>query len=272
MFHVPNSPNSAPAGLGYVSNDGHHFSCKNPVVMQQAFHVIFVIDRSGSMSNSDRRPLANTPATSRIVQRSNNRLGAVYSALHSFWSARHAAVTVGAQATHNRRDAYSIILFDDTASTCVTNDFTSSPDELLDAVLHYDSGGGTNFTTALQSAQRVMEQNVSTERSPVIIFLSDGECVVGDQTVYDFCRSAVHLGKPLSFHAVSFGQDSESSYMRRMAQIALDIQNNAPRDPLAPAAAIILSSYSQALDTVRLAETFLGIAESLRKPRGSLLR
>jgi len=39
MFHASRSPNGAPAGLGYVSNDGHLFSCKNPVVMQQAFHV-----------------------------------------------------------------------------------------------------------------------------------------------------------------------------------------------------------------------------------------
>jgi hypothetical protein len=37
-----------------------------------------------------------------------------------------------------------------------------------------------------------------------------------------------------------------------MTQIALDIQNNAPRDPLAPAAATVASSYTQALDTVRV--------------------
>ena len=36
-----------------------------------------------------------------------------------------------------------------------------------------------------------------------------------------------------------------------MADIARDAQNNAPRDPLAPAAATVLSSYTQALDTVR---------------------
>ena len=40
-------------------------------------------------------------------------------------------------------------------------------------------------------------------------------------------------------------------YLRRMAQIALDAQNNAPRDLLAPVAATILSSYTEALDTVR---------------------
>jgi Mg-chelatase subunit ChlD len=222
--------------------------------MQQAFHVIFVVDRSGSMTLDDRRPLANTPATSRIAQHSDNRLGAVYSALYSFWSARHAAVIVGTQSTHTRRDAYSIIFFDHTVTTGFTNDFTSSPDQLLEAVLPYESelGAGTNFTLALQSAQQVVEQNFSTERSPVIIFLSDGECVVSDQTVQDLCRLALRLGKPLSFHAISFGQESESVHLRRMVQIALDIQNDAPQDPLAPVAATLLSSYSQALDTVRM--------------------
>ena len=39
IFHVPLNPNTAPAGVGYVSQDGHQFACRNPVVMQQAFHV-----------------------------------------------------------------------------------------------------------------------------------------------------------------------------------------------------------------------------------------
>jgi hypothetical protein len=39
MFHPPMDAANAPAGLGYVSNDGHHFGCRNPIVMQQAFHV-----------------------------------------------------------------------------------------------------------------------------------------------------------------------------------------------------------------------------------------
>ena len=39
-------------------------------------------------------------------------------------------------------------------------------------------------------------------------------------------------------------------YLRRMAEIARDAQNNAPRDPLAPPAVTIPSSYMQALDTV----------------------
>jgi hypothetical protein len=39
LFHSPMDAANAPAGLGYVSNDGHHFSCQDPTIMQQAFHV-----------------------------------------------------------------------------------------------------------------------------------------------------------------------------------------------------------------------------------------
>src|ERR1700761_9015755 len=113
------------------------------------------------MDFSDRQPLTEGPAAERIQQRSNNRLGAVYSALYSFWSARHAAIgagqrTLGAQrrldtvysALHNfwaarnagatrgqepaftRRDAYSVILFNDWATSTLVNDVTSTPDQL----------------------------------------------------------------------------------------------------------------------------------------------
>ena len=49
---------------------------------------------------------------------------------------------------------------------------------------------------------------------------------------------------------MSFGPDGSSWYLRRMAEIAREVQNNAPRDPLVPVAATIFSSYTQALDTV----------------------
>lgn len=72
--------------------------------------------------------------------------------------------------------------------------------------------------------------------------------------------------------------------LRRMAQIANEVEARAPQDPMRP---LVASSYTAALDTVRhklllrllsddvfqvrLAETFLGLADSLRKPRGSLV-
>ena len=106
-------------------------------------------------------------------------------------------------------------------------------------------------------------------RNPVVVFLSDGEGYIEDELVYDICRSAVRQGfvnfrfllmkandpdgrRPLSFRAVSFGHDATSTSLRRMTQIALEIQGNAPQDPLLPAAANIPSSYTEALDTVRL--------------------
>ena len=50
---------------------------------------------------------------------------------------------------------------------------------------------------------------------------------------------------------MSFGPDGSSMYLCRMAEIAEDAQNNVPRDPLAPPAATVKSTYTQALDTVR---------------------
>ena len=95
--------------------------------------------------------------TDLIQQVADNRLGAVYSALYGFWSFRHDAAAT-------RRDAYSIVLFDDATTHVLTNDFASTPDQLLAAVLRHQIGGGTNFTAALRAGQTVMEQNWSTER------------------------------------------------------------------------------------------------------------
>lgn len=55
--------------------------------------------------------------------------------------------------------------------------------------------------------------------------------------------------RPLSFHAVSFGPSNQS--LRRMAQIAREVESSAPRDASLPANAHIESSYAEALDSVR---------------------
>ena len=116
------------------------------------------------MANNDRLPLDDAPATDLIRRKANNRLGAVYSALYSFWSARHASVASNQETTGARRDAYSVIMFDFTTSNEVVNDFTSSPDELLDIVLNTRAGGSTDFAAALQAGQAVMVDHWSTER------------------------------------------------------------------------------------------------------------
>ncbi|KAH9059756.1 hypothetical protein EDB87DRAFT_1562790 [Lactarius vividus] len=265
LFHAPLS--TAP-GHGYVSNDGHHFACKNPGRLQASFHVIFAIDLSKSMARSDRRPLPNAAGTPLITPIANNRLGAVISSLYSFWTARQAAVSQHAQLGGHRRDAYSIIFFSRTPMICVENDFTSTPDQLLTACLRYKPYENENYTLAVEKAQAIMTSNWSTERSPVLIFLSDGESHIGDQPVSNICRAAVSRGMPLSFHAVSFGPENRSAVLRRMVQLAREVENSAPRHALTN---VITSSFTRALDTVELTATFQGFANSLTKTRGSLI-
>ncbi|KAI9455080.1 hypothetical protein BJY52DRAFT_1151944 [Lactarius psammicola] len=279
IFHAP--LDSSP-GPGYVSNDGHHFACKNPALLQPAFHVIFVIDKSGSMSWADRSPLPNAPGSHLIRSKANNRLGAVFSSLYSFWIARQATFDRNGQSGGGfRRDAYSLILFDSATTTCFENDFTSSPDELLSEVLKYEAGGDTDFTRALKGAQAVMTSHWSNERTPVVVFLSDGWCEISDECIYDICHTASSRRKPLSFHAVAFGESFMSSvfsYMARqitrfsslirMVEIAQEVQKTVPQNVLT---VDIPSSFTKALDTVSLTTAFQGFAESLAKPRGNLL-
>lgn len=268
LFHTPMSARSAPPSHGYVSNDGHYFACRNPGRLQAAFHVIFAIDTSRSMARPDRRPLPNAAGTPHIARTANNRLGAVLSSLYSFWIARQAAASHNAQLGGHRRDAYSLIFFSKNPLTCVENDFTSSPDELLNSCLRYKPGENENYTLAIRKAQNIMTSHWSTERTPVLVFLSDGESAIGDKPMQDICRAAVRHGMPLSFHAVSFGPDERSAVLRRMVQIAQEVERNAPRNPLTDS---IPSSYTRALDTVHLTATFQGFANSLTKARGSLL-
>ena len=232
------------------------------------------------MSYPDRSPLADRPKL-----RPFNRLGAVYSALYSFWSARHAAVTVDRETAGTLRDAYSVILFNSTTTPVLTNNFTSTPDELLKALRCYKALGGRDFSGALQSGQVIMEQNWNTKRlvfesslspapfidvdrlrTPVMIFLSDAGWSVPDTVIQGLCHSAVRLGcvnhfflheyiidsarrNPLSFHSILFGQGPESFYLRKMANVALEIQNNAPCNPLTPPS--VPSSFAIAPNTVR---------------------
>lgn len=78
---------------------------------------------------------------------------------HSFWSARESMTQTAAGAA-GRRDAYSIILFNESPSRVVENDYTSDANGLLNYCLRFPADGGTNFAAALQAAQSVMEAHV----------------------------------------------------------------------------------------------------------------
>ncbi|CAG8553504.1 2166_t:CDS:2 [Acaulospora colombiana] len=144
LFHGPADAADAPP-LGHISQDGHAYNCKNPAEMQRSFHML--------------------EATNKIVQKADNRFGAVISSIYGFWTARETAVRAGAK-NGMRRDAYSIITFESSASVTISNDTSSDPDQLLDLILNNANYyGGTNFTRAIETIQQQMEDTWSTERS-----------------------------------------------------------------------------------------------------------
>ena len=143
------------------------------------------------MTSNHCRPLSGTPVSSRIQAAQDNCYGAVLSALYGFWSARETA------ASHSgsiRRDAYSIILEGTAPEVTHDNDFTSTADTLLDSILKVSLAHDNDFAGSIRETQRIMEKNWSTERSPVVIFLSDGIWTLPSNEMRNLARSAANKG------------------------------------------------------------------------------
>jgi len=98
--------------------------------------------------------------TDLIQQSADNRLGAV-----------HSALAFGLPAMMPWRRTDKPLERGATRGNYVTNDSTSTPDQLLGTVLPHQASGDTNFTVALQTGRNVMEQNWSTV-SFVIFYLA----------------------------------------------------------------------------------------------------
>jgi len=210
------------------------------------------------MGSNDNGPLEGHAASSRIRSHHRNRYGAVLSALYNFWTARRAEASRGV-----RRDSYSVILFDHSPLNVIMDDFTRNPDELLAPLLEVQTNGGTDFQWALMQALDVMESCWSNERVPAVIFLSDGESDLPDDTMRTLCNCAKDLGHPLVFHSVSFASGGSTGVLENMASIA--------RNAYPSSSGNIPCAYHDAMDSVQLAKTFLGIAETMRPTRGTLM-
>ncbi|KAG8962042.1 hypothetical protein FRC05_005629 [Tulasnella sp. 425] len=245
----------------HVSNDGHHYKCPDPATLIPAFHVIFVLDRSSSMLGEDRQPLRDQPIARRIAARQNNRFGAVLSALYQFLQEQNSVLGSGP-----RRDAYSTIVFNHAAEVNTLHDLNSPIDQLVQNLLGVSPQGWTSFREALLRAREVMEQSWSTERSPVVVFLSDGEDRLERNAMEGLCNRAVALGTPLSFWSISFGPRSQ--VLQEMANIARDVARQAARGT---GSTPVPCDFRNAINTVQLANTFSNIGTSLRKGRASLI-
>ncbi|KAG9032049.1 hypothetical protein FS837_002823 [Tulasnella sp. UAMH 9824] len=248
IFHPPQTDAATVDTSQHISSDGHHFNCPDPAAL---FHVIFVLDRSWSMLEQDIQPLRDEPIGRRIAAYNDNRFGVVLSAFYQFMLERSSAT---------RRDAYSVILFNDSTEIKMTHETTSSINQMIETLLGITPTGGTDFRQALVTARQVMEQSWSAERSPVIIFLSDGEGLSEYEAMTELCDRAAALGKLLSFWSISLSPRSE--VLREMAAIA---KETAMRVRWRPDVSPLPCGFRTAINTVQLANAFSGIATSLRK-------
>ncbi|KAI9343866.1 hypothetical protein DFJ73DRAFT_840771 [Zopfochytrium polystomum] len=258
LFHEP-AMALPPTSTGYLSMDGHIFNCRNPAVSKTAYHILFVLDRSGSMGSQDCLP-DPSPVQRKIAQSHQNRLGAVYSSCYSFWKAREA------MSKQIRHDAYSVILFNESPQVVVENDFTSTADQLLDRIIPYTASGGTSFQKAAQLSTQILNRNMTGDREFVLVLLSDGEDLLPHQETYDLCRIGAPLGKPVILYTVGFGRQDFSS-LRGMANIANEVYRSA--QPSVGASSPC--GFYPALDQIALTTHFLELATSLTKPRASLM-
>ena len=140
------------------------------------------------MDQDDTKPLESSPVHGKIrARRLDNRLGAVYAALHSFWTARQASST-------RQRDANTVILHAQGTRSVCQNDTTRSPDDLLNLLLPHGPGGGNNFNRALMAADTAVFNWWDDDRPPVIIFLSDGIGSAADGIVQKLFHKAAQKG------------------------------------------------------------------------------
>ncbi|CAG8497613.1 11334_t:CDS:10 [Acaulospora morrowiae] len=160
LFHESLDPSLPPPNVcGYVSLGEHHFDCKSPA----AFHIIFVLDRSLSMSDTDKKPLQGTPIYNNLVLTHNNRLGAVYNAVYSFLDTRISSFRSSQNFSHNSattpQDSVSLIFFDHEAIIESENLPLVDPSHFLNAMLKYTPRKGTNYYLAIQKAGFIIDKH-----------------------------------------------------------------------------------------------------------------
>ncbi|PKB98371.1 hypothetical protein RhiirA5_431468 [Rhizophagus irregularis] len=279
LFHPPLEASSGPPnGIGYISLDGHHFTCENPSTREAAFHIILVLDRSSSMIQSDRKPIKNTPIYNRLKEKHNNRLGAVYNAVHSFLHTRLQSTSNLAAA--RVQDTVSIILFNDKVIVPYENQSLEDADAMLNNLLQYSACGGTDYGIAIANAGQLID------KSNVIVFLSDGECGVPEQRLRQICKHNQDKKSPVYLYTVLFGSDSAPKFLSFFGNNGNNGNNDNKASGSLKHMAEIAQSYHSpntssvalrcqftcVIDEVNLVNHFTYVADSLRRHKPALLK
>ncbi|CAG8634848.1 3170_t:CDS:10, partial [Funneliformis caledonium] len=234
LFHATlDSHSNPPNDNGYISLDGHHFNCENPSTREAAFHIIFVLDRSASMGDQDRKPILDYTIYNILkFWNHNNRLGAVYHAV--------------------------IVPFE--------NQDLTDPMKLLNKMIEHQPEGGTRFTLAIQKAGSLISSYHDPSRTNIIIFLSDGECNIPTSQLHDICKENQTRRSPLYLYTVLFSNDSNSSSLEEMAKIVQSYHTNDI------SSGGLRCQFTRAINEINLVNHFTSVAESLRKHKPTLLK
>ncbi|CAG8434680.1 7782_t:CDS:10 [Diversispora eburnea] len=272
IFHDPVDSSAPPPGnYGYVSLDGHHFNCDNPVTREATFHIVLVLDRSSSMSYSDKKPIKGAnlpdPVYQNLVQKHNNRTGAVYSAVYSFLETRISTVknNTPSNVAAPPKDIVSLILFDSSSEIIVENQKLDNSNYFMQEMLKHGPRGGTNFDMAIQKAGVVIDRHFDPLKTNIIIFCSDGECGVPENQLKQICSRNKQKGSPLYLYTILFGTDACSTSLERMKDIAKSYHPAASSGSLK-------CQFSKIMTEVNLVNHLTGVAESLRRHKPALLK
>lgn len=96
----------------------------------------------------DPRPLADAPMTNQIQQSVNNRIGAVYSALYNVGPPTMLPSRRADEPWERGATRRALLLLIEAATNILTNDLTSTPDQLLGTVLRHQASRGRDLTAS----------------------------------------------------------------------------------------------------------------------------
>ena len=163
LWHKPFSYDKANNNDFWISKEGHKFSCIHPI----ACHTIFIVDKSGSMANSD-----ITPSTPSIKNNNkfNNRFGKLIENIDNYIKKRKSICS---------EDVFSLISFSDKAEiifqniSCDLNDINFNFIEKCMQKIG-ECNGETEFYLGFIEGQKILGDINQEKYKPVIILFSDG--------------------------------------------------------------------------------------------------
>lgn len=238
LWHVPvKRTASMESSAGHITADGHVFVCNHSKNIPH--HVVFVIDKSSSMSSRDIKP-----TMAKFTRRHNCRLGCVYEAIVRF-------ITTRRRTTHD--DSVSVVLFDKTAILAL--EMQEMKEDIVDRLVQYVTKTGTSYSSGLKSAEEVIYRGsndpVVHKKKPTVIFLSDGGNNDGTDPLH-FVNRLMKVEPRVILHTIMFGTDRTVAILKKMAGIGN-------------------GSFQHSLDEVQLARSFENLATSLKPNVAALI-